>query len=839
MSGNSLSLSARWELRSTLPNAFADPAALRLDAGRWIDATVPSTVAGTLRAAGQWTLDMPPLRFDAHDWWYRTSFAPAWEAGCPASLRFDGLATLAEVWLDGRRILTSNNMFLSQRCAVGALHATANELVICFRSLDAALAQRRARPRWRAPMVDNQQLRWIRTTLLGRTPGWSPPAAAVGPWRGVFLEKNPSPQLEETQLTARMQDGDGWVTFECAVAAAPAYPWKAHLIVSLADAEQCCELRPDSTGRLQTRLRIARPELWWPHTHGTPALYRASVRITAGDEAPIEMPLGEFGFRSVSLDTGDEGFAIYVNGVRIFCRGACWTPIDPVGLQATPDQYAQVLEQLTAAGMNMLRVGGTMVYEADEFYDQCDRRGILVWQDFMFANMDYPQTDLDFAASITLEAQQTLARLRGHPCLALLCGNSEVEQQAAMWGAPRSLWQPAMFHQLLAELSHSLCPDIPYWPSSAHGGAFPHAVNSGTASYYGVGAYLRDLHDARRSEVRFATECLAIANYPEDATLAQMPGGHAVRCHDSNWKSRSPRDLGAGWDFDDVRDHYLRQLFKLDPAHLRYTDYGRYCMFSRVVSGEVMSAVFNEWRRRRSTCSGGLIWFLRDLWPGAGWGIIGSDGTPKAAYFYLRRALQPLALCFSDEGVNGPAIHVANDSAQALSGTLELTLYRADGQAIVRTEHPLSIPARDVVEWAAAASFEEFHDLSYAYRFGPPAYDVAHAVLRSPERASLAQAHYLPHGLARERVELGLSACASADDGDGDGYTLLLRSRLFAQAVTVEVDGYRCDDQFFNMTPGAVVQLRLVRSAAPKPRTLRGTVRALNAIGVTPIDLSA
>ena len=215
---------------------------------------------------------------------------------------------------------------------------------------------------------------------------------------------------------------------------------------------------------------------------------------------------------------------------------------------------------------------------------------MLVWQDFMFANMDYPAQEPAFLASVQREARQQLRRLQARPCLAVLCGNSEVEQQAAMWGAPREQWCCALFEQTLAELSAEHCPHTPYWPSSAHGGAFPHQADAGTTSYYGVGAYLRPLDDARRADLKFATECLAFANIPGAAALERMPGGLATRVHHPAWKARSPRDLGAGWDFDDVRDHYLKLLFGVDPQQLRYADHDRYLALGRIATGEAMAA---------------------------------------------------------------------------------------------------------------------------------------------------------------------------------------------------------------------------------------------------------
>ena len=357
----------------------------------------------------------------------------------------------------------------------------------------------------------------------------------------------------------------------------------------------------------------------------------------------------------------------------IFCRGACWTPLDPVGLVSERAAYETALAQARDCGMNMLRVGGTMAYESDDFYDVADELGLLLWQDFMFANMDYPDEDAPFLASVETEARQVLRRLQGRPSVAVLCGNSEGEQQAAMWGAPRERWSPRLFHEVLPRICAEFLPGVPYWPSSAHGGAFPHEATTGTTSYYGVGAYLRSLDDARRSEVRFATECLAFANVPGDDHL---PGGPGAKVHHPAWKGRTPRDLGAGWDFDDVRDHYLADLFRVDPMRLRYADHDRYLALGRVVTGEVMASAMGEWRRKRSACRGALVWFLRDLWTSAGWGVVDAGGRPKAAYYHLRRALQPILVHLTDEGGSGLFVHLVNERAAPLQGELEIALYK-------------------------------------------------------------------------------------------------------------------------------------------------------------------
>jgi beta-mannosidase len=706
------------------------------------------TAAAALRAAGRWSLDGPPRRFDAEDWWWRTRVTG------PGVLVLGGIATVADVLLDGAVVLRSESMFLRHRLD---LPPGEHELRIHCHALDPLLAQRRPRPRWRAPMVENQQLRWFRTTLLGRTPGWSPPAAPVGPWRGVELgEPVPRPRA--------------WLEGDTGVVEADG------------------EIEVAGVRGLG-RVELPRPRRWWPHTHGAPELY--PVRVNGRDA-------GRVGFRTVERD---EPFALRVNGVRTFCRGACWTPLDPVALSVDAATTRAALSEVRAAGLNMVRVGGTMVYESDAFLDACDELGILVWQDFMFANLDYPT---ELSATVEEEARQELARWHGRPALAVLCGNSEGEQQAAMWGAGRAAWRMPLFDDTLAAVAHKARPDVPYWPSSAHGGPFPHVANQGTTSYYGVGAYQRPLEDARRAEVRFATECLAFAN---------VGRGRGAR-------GRVPRDLGVGWDFDDVRDHYLGLLYGVDPAALRYADLERYLALGRVATGEVMAATLGEWRRARSTCAGALIWFLRDLWLCDGWGLLEADGTPKAAWRFVARAAAPLAVHISDEGGNGLALHVVNDGAAARAGELTLELWRSGEVRVGGGARALEVPAHGALEVPAADLLEGFADLSYAYRFGPPSCDLVVA------RFAGAEAFHFPVGRpAGRELDLGLTATLEGDE-------LVVRTRRFAQAVAIDAPGCVPDDDFFHLAPGAERRIRLVRRT-DKP--VRGSVQALNAESATPI----
>lgn len=824
-------LAATWRLAGAAPGEPA-PAP---DAAAWKPIAGPLTVAAALRDRGEWSLDAPPLDFDAQDWWYHASFDHP-SPGEPVHLGFDGLATLAEVTLNGEPLFASDNMFRAHEADCGArLREHGNELVLRFRALAPELARRRPRPRWRTPMVAHQQLRWIRTTLLGRTPGWSPPAAPVGPWREIGWSR--SSQRLQVRLRAGLHAGDGEVSLE--LHAGPAWAGDieaADLVVSMGGQVWRAPLHRDTGLGVHTaRVLVPRPARWWPHTHGEPQLHEASLRVTRRDGRVEEHALGRIGFRRIEIDTTGGGFAVRVNGDKVFCRGAGWTPLDPASLRADDGDYRDAIRQAASAGMNMLRLAGTLVYEQDAFYDACDELGVLVWQDFMFASMDYPLDDPAFAASAAQEARQQLRRLGHHACLAVLCGNSEVEQQAAMWGAPRELWQPRFFHEALPALCAAEAGGIPYWPSSAHGGAFPHVADTGTTSYYGVGAYERPLDDARRSQLKFATECLAFANVPAPSTLERLPGGLATRVHHPAWKARSPRDLGAGWDFDDVRDHYVQRLFGVDPARLRHADHDRYLSLGRLATAHAMEAAFSEWRRPASDCGGALLLFLRDLWAGAGWGVLDEQGAPKAAWHALRRALRPLAVLLTDEGGNGLAVHAINDGPQGRGLVLEVAAWRDGDVRVAEGRMDLHLPPRSAQTVSCIEVLGQFLDLNHAYRFGPPACDAVVARLREGEAVLAEQVHF-PVGLAgllaAPRRDIGLSA--KVEPGAEGHATVHAATRELAIGVHVDVPGWCADDEHFHLAPSGErrIALRRTRPGAP----LAGSLLALNTTTAVPVE---
>ena len=816
-----------WFLTQTAPDIYLKPSDLQAPDLDWVPACVPGTVAQSLRSEGHWAPG-DEFDFDHYDFWYRQSFSLGAlddSEPLPILLHFDGLATLCEVWFNGQRILESNNMFLSYALDISEYVKPTNELYLCFRSLNNALSRRFPRPRWKTKLVGEQKLRNFRTTLLGRIPGWAPSIAAVGPWKPIFLSMGISPV--NTSLLSYMEGDEGVVNFSCDVR--HAVNDSMDLVLSVG--EHTTKLKQEKIeggSRFYSVLRIDEVECWWPHTHGKPALYTARLSINAaGEEVTHTLP--SVGFKNVCVNRTNNEFSVAVNDVNVFCRGACWTVNDVVSLVGDEASLEQTLTLMRDAGANMIRVGGTMVYEQEAFYRLCDEMGIMVWQDFMFANMDYPVHDENFSSSIHAEAQQVLSRLRQHVCTTVYCGNSEIEQQAAMLGMAADEWTNEFFSEQLPRLCSELHPGIPYVSSTPSGGVLPFHTDQGVTHYYGVGAYLRSVEEVRRHNVKFTPECLGFANIPAAKTRnAVLEGKQIPIVHHPRWKSRTPRDTGTGWDFEDVRDHYLSKLFGINSTQLRSYDNEKYLALSEIVSGEMMSQVFSEWRSVHSQCSGALVWFLKDLLPGAGWGIIDSHGLPKACYYYLKRRWQAVGISITDESLNGLHIHLYNENSDRFHGEIELGLLNELSVTIANVTSGVVVDGRSTALFSLDQLLNGFYDLAYSYRFGPSKHSVIAARLKDEKGKEVSSAFYFPNAeLPRLEDSPNLATQMVEINREAGIYQLQLSSDKFLYAVNVDIPGYLPDDNYFHMTPGTPKVLN-ISARSKQGKQPKGYVSAIN-----------
>jgi len=442
---------------------------------------------------------------------------------------------------------------------------------------------------------------------------------------------------------------------------------------------------------LKWAFEVPSPRLWWCRGQGTPELYKFSltVRGAAGSHDQRHLTTG---IRQVKLvqepDAQGSSFFLELNGRPVFAKGGNHIPHDLFLPRVTEATYRHELESCAAAGFTMVRVWGGGIYESDLFYDLCDKLGLMVWQDFLFACSMYPG-DEAFLDSVRHEVRDNVRRLRHHPCLALWCGNNEMDsawqkhKPEGGWG-----WKPlftpevrdqitadyeAVFLKLLPEELATLQPELPYWPSSPMGAvvdtAEAHAYNNsprGDQHYWGVWHGREPFSNYKLVQGRFMSE-FGFQSFPEPKTLLTFASPDQWRLDSDVMKLHQKSAIGN----QAIRDYLVRDYHDTD-------DFGTFAYLSHLLQAEGIRFAMEAHRRNRPYCMGSLFWQINDVWPGPSWAGIDSLGRWKALHYFLRDSLADLALSLTTEG-EALELWVLNDLPSPRTVTLEWATWTLTG----------------------------------------------------------------------------------------------------------------------------------------------------------------
>jgi beta-mannosidase len=269
-----------------------------------------------------------------------------------------------------------------------------------------------------------------------------------------------------------------------------------------------------------------------------------------------------------------------------------------------------------------------------------------------------------------------------------------------------------------------------------------------------------------------------------------------------------------------VRDHYVRELFGIDPTTVRAADPQRYLDFGRAATAEVLARTFTEWRRPASPCTGALLLQHRDLDEGPGPGLVDAHGRPKPAYYGARRVLQPVALLLCDEGMNGLDIWAVNDSARVIDGVLTIETFNGETRTAV-AERSFVVPGQSHRRLRAEDVLGGFVDITYAYRFGPQRVETVAVRWAQRDGTPLARAIYHPDAGPLVRTDVGLSGRARVTGVDR--YEVEVSARRAARWVLLDAPGAAFSDNAFDIEPGGTVVVE-----ATSTRRLRARARAVN-----------
>jgi beta-mannosidase len=767
-------------------------------AGRSFAATVPGSIHTDLLAAG--LIADPYLDDNEHlqawigacDWEYRTTFVWGDEGFDREELVFEGLDTVARVELNDTVIAETRNMHRTYRVEVRSLLRNGeNELAVTFAS-PVKYADRESLEQGYRPHVNHHPYNSIRKMACNFGWDWGPDVATVGLWRPVSLQSWSGVRLASVQPTVTVDGTDGIATVRVEIATATVSAWSAR--VSVGTVSSAVQFAPGETVA-EARLVVADAELWWPVGHGEHPLYDLDVVLQAGDVVRDSWH-GRIGFRTVRIDTEpDESgtpFTILVNERPIYIKGANWIPDDAFVHRVDRARYEERVLQAASANINLLRVWGGGIYESDDFYDVCDERGILTWQDFLFACAAYSEEE-PMRSEVEAEARDNIVRLMPHPSLVIWNGSNENIWGYQEWGWAKRLgdrtWGLGYYLDLLPRLIAELDPTRPYTPSSPFSPTDEHYPND--AAHGSVHLWdlwnRQDYPHYRDHAPRFVGE-FGWQGPPTWSTMARS-------LSDSPLTPESPGMLVH----QKAQDGNVKLIDGL-VAHLPLPDDIDDWHWAMSLNQAVaVQTGIEHFRSLSPHCMGSIVWQLNDCWPVTSWAAVDGDGRPKTLLYAIKHAYADRLLTLQPRGEQLVAA-IVNDTDADWSGDLEVRRLSFDGSQLAVMSVRAVIPARGTVTLEVPAAV------------GTPVDEADELLVATlgDQRALWFFAEYRDSRLEVPQLEVA----ASRFDG---GYTVTVTASNLVRDVTLLVDkldgAARVDDQLVTLLPGESVTFAVTSAA--------------------------
>jgi Beta-galactosidase/beta-glucuronidase len=806
-------LNDHWKLKGF--DGQPEIAAVLADDGGWMDAAVPGDVHSTLLRYGKiedpfYGTNVEKCRWvEGKTWWYRNTFRfdPKDYAGKHMELTFHGLDTLAEVYLNGESLGGHANMFIPAVFDVTArLRSGENRLDVRFDPVIAKTDEIAEKN----PMYDrmwysyNRNRAWVRKSQMNTRWDWGPRIVTAGIWQDVELNAYGDVKIGDVFL--RTEEADEQNAVVCAEVNFAQFggerELKAQLILS--DEHQTVSAEAAiASGSASIRLEVPHPALWWTNGLGEAHLYDAVLRIRDGEKTADEYST-KFGIRTLRVKQSDERgnsrFLFVLNGVEVFAKGANWIPAHSLLGTVNAKTYRNWVTLAKESHMNMLRVWGGGIYEKKPFYEECDRQGILVWQDFMFACSSYPDFDQAFMENVRSEIDYTVKALRNHACLAIWCGNNEIQwihTQKLCDLEDKTLYGAKIYHELMPELLGRLDPSRLYWPSSPFGGEDPNSDEAGDKHNWQVWAGQVYPHKPGEPMLQNNTPAgISFRNFTTDyCRFASEFGMHASPVMETLRSCIPQEELYYGSfqlryrnrDKRPDRGTMLMEEYTGQPADLeQYVDY------SMLAQAEGLKFGLEHYRRRMPECAGALIWQLNDCWPAMSWSIVDFYLRPKAGYYYTKRAFQPVLLSFREDSADTVSLWAANDGRTPYADRLEIGLVDFLGNHEYRKQIEVAVPACTsvkVCELSKNLMNVNYTNFEVLY-VKPGAEDVGGNLLFFQDYRAL----NLPPCTLEAKTRLL---------GDGR-LEVTVRSDVMAKFVKIvcPVDGITLSDNYFDLLPG-------------------------------------
>ena len=721
--------------------------------------------------------------------------------------------TIFELYINGEKAGGGENFFSGYRFNIARLiRKGKNELEFVFRSAENAASDMLKKLPYPVPHsqypVQSQGRNLIRKVQCHSGWDWGPCLMVSGVYSPPVIKASDGEIIERAYCCIKPSDKNlkQW-ELDIEVELRSVRAEKIQLTASCAGTSSTSEI--ETRAGIQTesiKLIISKPELWWPSGYGGQALY--SLKIESTNDSYEK----EIGFRSLKVKTetdadGGIGMIFVVNNREIFARGANWIPSDALPSRQTRERYEDLLNSAADANMNMLRVWGGGQYENDYFYALCDRKGILVWQDFMFACSMYP-ADPEFLENVRGEVDYQIKRLKDHPSLALWCGNNENVGALSWFDDSREnrdryiVDYDRLNEGVIGKRVKELDPDHQWWPSSPSAGEGDysdcwHNDSKGDMHYWSV------WHEGKPFEAYYDV----IPRFCSEFGFQSFPSMKAIRgfCPPDQRNITSPvmehhqRNDNGNTIILQTLSRYYRM-----PVGLKETVY-----LSRIQQAEAIRTAVEYWRTKRPVCMGALYWQLNDVWPTASWSSLDYDGGWKPLHYSAKRFFAPLMLTAHETSSTEIAVTLCNEGIEAVSGELFIELYDFTGNIIKKEQLPVEAAAGTAIccKTLSAQKADSFRREHFYYlRFVPANAETEIAenrlLLEKPKRCSIQPS----------KISIDL-------EKHGNDFQLVLRSDTPAFNAFIEHESWsgRFSDNNITILPGREVKIGFIGPEIGKP----------------------
>lgn len=672
-------------------------------ANKTVPAQVPGSTHLDLLAAGL----IPDPYLDRSEeelaWMHRAGwrYTLTFDAEAPAlgervDLAFDGLDTVATVELNGHALGITANMHRSYRFdAREALRTGTNELVVSFRSA-LEYGEEVERELERRNRNYPHPFNMVRKMACSFGWDWGPDLQTAGIWKPVRLERWTTARLAQVRpLATATEDGTGRVEVHAEIERAGVGENRALALAARMHGHEARVEVPPGEFCATAVIEIPDVALWWPDGHGDQPLYDLAVELRNDAGAALDSTTRRIGFRTITVDiTPDEigtPFTVVVNGKPIFVKGANWIPDDHFLTRITRERLARRVDQALGAHINLLRVWGGGIYEAEDFYDVCDERGVLVWQDFLFACAAYPEEE-PLRSEIEAEARENVARLASHPSLAVWNGANENMWGYCDWGWREELgdrtWGYGYYTELLPRIVDELGPtrfyaaNSPYSPHHSLDQLHPNDEDHGTRHEWQVWNAV-DYTAYREHIPRFCSE-FGFQAPPTWSTLERW-------IHDEPLTPDSPAFL-LHQKAEDGNGKLDRGFAPHLPRPATFADWHWTTQLNQARAIVFGIEHFRSWWPRTA---GAIVWQLNDCWPVTSWSAIDGDGRPKPLWYALRHAYAPRLLTIQPRD-GRPVLIAVNDTDTAWTGTVRAERQSFDAELVDAADIELDVAPRSV-----------------------------------------------------------------------------------------------------------------------------------------------